>query len=257
VGQAKSLHRYVERNLGQIVEDPKVSVEDKSTVVYDTLVWLIDDALADPRATDLVQRGNRAAKNTATFFYQNKSALKCLMQVSVFDYSTYTHSVNVFIFSVALGQRIFPEEYVSNDFGLGALLHDVGKSMVPPEILNCRGKLSHSQFEIMKKHTVYGYDILKKNGEAPKIALTMARHHHERFLGGGYPDNLKGEEIPREVRVLTIADIFDALTTERSYKASMHSFPALKLMQNEMRGHMDPELFKIFVGMMGNPTYEE
>lgn len=255
--QSKQLCRYIEDNLGDILDDTDVPPEKKARLVYDTLVWLTEDVLKEPRAGDVVPRSKRLVQNTCKFFYEQRNALEHFIKVSTFDYSTFTHSVNVFVFSMALAQRILPEQSVRNEFGLGALLHDVGKVQIPPEILNSTGKLTEEEFEIIKMHPVYGYEILKEKDDLHPLVLDMARHHHERLQGGGYPDNLKGDEIRIEVRILTIADIFDALTTQRSYKEAMYSFPALKLMQEKMSDTLDPKLFRTFVGMMGNPSGQE
>lgn len=246
----RAYRNYLERNLDAILDDPTVTPEEKSGVLYGSLVWVIEDIMHDPRAAGVVERSSSIVANTCKFLYDEQTTLQHLMQVMSFDYYTFTHSVNVFVFAMALGQRVFPEERLRGGFGLGALLHDVGKSLVPGEILNAKGRLSDAQFEIMKQHPVYGYEMLKEKGELPEVALQMARYHHERWTGGGYPDGLVGEEIPPEVRALTIADIFDALTTKRTYKAEMPTFHALKLMRDEMAGHVDPEMFRTFIAMM-------
>ena len=246
----RAYRNYLERNLDAILDDPLLSPEQKSGVLYGSLVWVVEDVMHDPRAAGVVERSSNIVANTCKFLYDEQTTLEHLMQVMSFDYYTFTHSVNVFVFAMALGQRVFPEEQLRGGFGLGALLHDVGKSQVPDEIVNAKGRLSDAQFAIMKMHPVYGYEMLKEKGEMPEVALCMARNHHERWTGGGYPDGLVGEKIPPEVRVLTIADIFDALTTKRSYKAEMATFHALKLMRDEMGGHMDPSMFRTFVNMM-------
>lgn len=252
--QERLLRAYIERNLGNILDDEQVEAEEKAHLVYDTLVWLTEDLMSDPRAGDVVPRSKQMVQNTCKFLYDQRDALEHFIRVSTFDYSIFTHSVNVFVFSLALAQRLFPEELVRNEFGLGALLHDIGKTMIDPEILNCKGKLTDAQFEVMKMHPVYSYEILKEKGSLHPLVLDMARHHHERIKGGGYPDNLQGDAIAKEVRILTIADIFDALTTQRSYKDAMPSFPALKLMRDQMGDAIDPALFRTFVDMMGRPS---
>ncbi len=249
---AAYLH-YLENHLSAILDDPKLPVEQKGELLYTSLVGLIEDVMQNSRTALTVTRSRSIVQNTCKFLYAHRNSLEHMMRICKFDYNTYTHSINVFVFAMALGQRIFPRKTLMNDFGMGALLHDIGKSRIPPEILNFKGKLSEEQFAVMKKHPVYGDEMLKKAGAFPLLTFDMVRHHHERIKGGGYPDNLHGSQIRREVRVLTIADIFDALTTRRSYKDSMNSFPALKLMHEKMRDHIDTDIFKVFVQMMGQP----
>jgi HD-GYP domain-containing protein (c-di-GMP phosphodiesterase class II) len=243
---------YVEKNLGTILDDPGIATEQKADLLYLSLTGVIEDVMSDPRAGDVVPRSQSIVKNACKFLYEQRHALECIMRVCSFDYYTYTHSVNVFVFAMTLGTRVFPKEEVMDDYGMGALLHDVGKSQVPDEILNCKGKLTKEQFEIMKLHTWYGFEILQEKDGISPLVLDMTLHHHERIDGSGYPDGLAGDQVAREVRCVTISDIFDALTTRRSYKEQMSSFDALKLMRDEMQGHIDPELFRMFVQMISD-----
>lgn len=252
--QESQYHRYVEENLTAILLDKAIPPEEKAELLYGSLLNTVQDLMADPRAGEAVPRCRNIVENTCTFFYEQKGSLEYMMRVCAFDYYTFTHSVNVFVFAMALGQRVFTPEQVRGDYGMGALFHDVGKYRIPDEILNFKGKLSPEQFEIMKKHTVYGYEVLAEKNEVSDLVLDMVRHHHEKLDGSGYPDGLSRAQIRKEVRALTIADIFDALTTRRSYKQSMDSFPALKMMRESMAQHLDLDLFSTFVRMMGNPS---
>jgi HD-GYP domain-containing protein (c-di-GMP phosphodiesterase class II) len=249
--QEADFQRYVERNLGTIMDDSAVAPEEKAEVLYGSLVGVVEDVLSDPRAGDMVPRSKQIVANACKFLYGQGNSLEHMMRVCSFDYYTYTHSVNVFVFTMTLGQKLFDKDFLVNEVGLGALLHDVGKSRIDPAIINCKGKLTAEQFETIKLHPVYSDEILREKGGVPAVSLDMARHHHERIKGGGYPDNLEGNAISKEVRVVTLADIFDALTTRRSYKEPIDSFPALKLMREEMTEHLDMELFGVFVQMMG------
>jgi len=139
------------------------------------------------------------------------------------------------------------------EFGMGALLHDIGKYKIDLSIVNCPGKLSREQWEEIKLHPVYGDEILRERGLPSALALDIVRHHHEKLTGLGYPDGLKAAKILPLVRVCTIADIFDALSTRRAYKDAIPTFDALKLMKQEMREELDQQYFGEFVAMMGNP----
>lgn len=244
--------RYVETNIGRILADDSITLEKRSELAYTSAQGLVEDLLADPRSGDLHERSGNLVMGIMKFMLDEKSALHNLMQVMSFDYYTYTHSVNVFVFSTALAQRCgYNDEIFLSDFGKGALLHDIGKSFLPPELVNFPGKFTKQQFEQMKLHPVYGYDLLKEEGALGTVGLDVVRNHHEKLRGGGYPDNLKGDEIPPYVRMCTIADIFDAVTTERSYQGALHSFPALQLMKDEILPDLDPVFFREFVEMLG------
>jgi putative nucleotidyltransferase with HDIG domain len=130
-------------------------------------------------------------------------------------------------------------------FRMGALLHDVGKVSVPLTILNKEGKLDEDEWSVMSRHPVYGVELLE-GIEFPWDVRPMVRHHHERWDGSGYPDRLAGEAIPLEARILTIADIYDALTTTRSYRRAFTHERAMEIMASEVGQSVDPGLFEIF-----------
>ncbi|MCC6143446.1 MAG: HD domain-containing protein [Candidatus Hydrogenedentes bacterium] len=243
--------RYLEENLGPILADETISIEHRSSMLYHSATNVIKELLADPRAGDLLSRSNALVEHTTQLMRHQNQALRSLMRVSSYDYYTYTHSVNVFVFSLSLAQRLgFGGEELQR-FGQGALLHDVGKSRLNAEIVNSRGRLTEDQWVQMRLHPVYGCEILEEQGCTDEIILDVTRHHHEKLTGKGYPDGLAGKEISCWARICTIADIFDALTTRRSYKTALNSFPSLRLMHEEMADELDQGYFRIFVEMLG------
>lgn len=252
--QARAYRTYIEAHLKDIVADPDIPLETKSTLLYDSARDLVKDVLENPRAGDMLPRSGGVVEAMVTHLLRDPRAFGSLMRITSYDYYTYTHSVNVCVFSLALARRT--GQFSENDlrrFGLGALLHDVGKSRVPADVLNVRGKLNSEQWEAMRAHPVHGYDILRDQGVSDSTVLSVTRNHHEKLGGNGYPDGLWGDDIAPLVRITTIADIFDALTTQRSYKPAMQSFPALTMMRGEMMKDLDPEYFRLFVEILGNP----
>jgi putative nucleotidyltransferase with HDIG domain len=246
---------YLERHLAEVLTDPHVTVETKCTIVYTSARGLVKDVLEDPRSGTMISRSSTLVEHMTDFMLKEKTALESLMKVTSFDYYTYTHSVNVYVFGVSLLQRLGADADTLRRYGMGGLLHDVGKSMIDPAIINCRGKLSAEQWEMMKMHPVYGCEILEAQGVRDDLVFDVTRHHHEKLSGRGYPDGLTDGQLSRFVRVTTIADIFDALTTKRSYKEAMPSYLALKLIKDEMMPtDVDMELYRAFVVMIGNPT---
>lgn len=130
-------------------------------------------------------------------------------------------------------------------FRMGALLHDVGKVSVPLEVLTKAGKLDDDEWAVMSRHPVFGVELLE-GIEFPWDVKPMIRHHHERWDGSGYPDRIGGEEIPFEARILTIADIYDALTTTRSYRKAFSHDKAMAILRSEVGQTVDPDLFALF-----------
>lgn len=253
--QETAYRRYVEENLGDFLADETRSIEDKSELLYDSAQGLIKDVMADPRAGDTVPRSKKLVENTCKFLFENKNAFHSLLNVVSFDYYTYTHSINVFVFSVSLAQRVLPDVSLLHEFGVGALLHDIGKSQIGADIINCSGKLSKEQWDTMRQHPVHGYEMLREHGNVGELGLDIVMHHHEKLGSGkGYPDGLKGDQISLYARIVTIADIFDALTTQRAYKNAMETFPALRLMKEEIADDLDPEYFAAFVRLMSGSS---
>jgi len=130
-------------------------------------------------------------------------------------------------------------------FRIGAIVHDVGKLIIPSEILNKPGKLAPDEWELIKRHPVAGVEMLA-DMDFPGDVIPMVRSHHERWDGQGYPDGLGGENIPRSARILCIADVYDALMSKRSYKGALSHEAALEIMRADVSRQFDPELFTHF-----------
>ena len=144
------------------------------------------------------------------------------------------------------------EDYIRNVM-LAAPMHDIGKIKIPDSILNKPGKLTAEEFEIMKKHAAYGGDIIKKtitNVEEKAycdVAYNIARYHHERYDGKGYPDGLKGTDIPLEARIMALADVYDALVSKRVYKDAFPKEKAIQIIEEGSGTQFDPALVPIFL----------
>jgi len=256
-GQVAEYRRYVEANLNAVLSDPDVDIVERSEVLYDSASGLVKDAFENPRSGEVLQRSRALVENAVSFVFTQQASVESLLKVTSTDYYTYTHCVNVFVFSIAFARRLGLEGQTVLNQANGALLHDIGKCRIPASVLNNPGKLTAEEWEQMKLHPVHGYDLLRSQGVQDDVMLDVTRHHHEKLTGKGYPDNLAGVEISMFARMSTISDIFDALTTRRSYKDAMTSFDALRLMKKEMAQELDHDLFESFVEMMGDTSGEK
>lgn len=163
------------------------------------------------------------------------------------DHYTQGHCVRVADLACILAARADFSDKKLFWFRIGALLHDVGKLIVPQEILNKPGKLDAEEWRMMQRHPEAGVELLA-DIEFPWDVRPMVRNHHEKWDGTGYPDRLAGLDIPLSARILCIADVYDALTTTRSYRPSFSHEQAVAMMtENNAAGHFDPDLFKLFL----------
>lgn len=158
----------------------------------------------------------------------HKDAMVMLTHINTTDLYLYHHSVNVCTYTIILGMAYGYSQDELMVLGLGALLHDIGKTEVPIDILRKPGALTGEEFEIVKEHAFLGYKLLKDEPNIPLLSAHCAFQHHERIDGSGYPRGIKGKDIHEYAKWLGITDSFDAMTTHRSYRAAMLPHQALE-----------------------------
>jgi putative two-component system response regulator len=152
--------------------------------------------------------------------------------------------------SVMLGEALGLPSHDLTALYRGGYLHDIGKIGIPDSILFKRGFLSSEEWEVMRSHSVRGVEICRPMKSLWPV-LPIIRNHHERWDGSGYPDGLAGDDIPLLARILQVADIYDALTTERPYKSALSPEDAFAVMEQEVRrGWRDPELVPLFASII-------
>lgn len=163
------------------------------------------------------------------------------------DNYTYLHSIDVCIYSIIMGKNLGFNNKSLNKLGLGAMLHDIGKGKIPSEILLKPGPLTEDEFNIMKNHTIYGYEIITNSSNLDMVTANIALQHHERWDGLGYPGHLKGNGIDAFARIVTICDIYDALTANRVYRGRILPHEAAEYIINNNGIIADPTLTENFV----------
>ena len=168
------------------------------------------------------------------------------------DHYTQGHCQRVAFFACVLADSMGMDAQSLFWFRLGALLHDIGKIIVPTEVLNKAGDLTPEEWGIMKRHPEAGLDLVA-DIDFPGDVRSIIRNHHERWDGSGYPDGLKGDEIPFAARILCVADVYDALTTARSYRDSLSHARAAEVMRSS-DGQFDPMLLDAFLEWASNTT---
>ncbi|BDQ34217.1 HD family phosphohydrolase [Pseudodesulfovibrio portus] len=252
-GSEKPLYeKYIERNLGSILLDESMPIEVRTKVFYEASTLVVQDVFDRKLPSGLrarhFDRITNIVKNSIKFLADEKSLAAVAPFIS-HDYKTYTHCMHVFIYSVAVFHTYEMTESEVFEFGLGALLHDVGKAKIPKRILNKRGPLTQAEREIIKEHPVHGVSMCA-HLPMTQNTINCILFHHETLDGSGYPAGLMGDNLPQAVRVITLADIYDALTTNRPYAEAMEPYEALSLIRNDMRENIDMAVFKRFVAVL-------
>jgi putative nucleotidyltransferase with HDIG domain len=186
----------------------------------------------------------------AASVFRNPGALVSLARLKTRDDYSYMHSVAVCALMVALAREMGQDADACRAAGLAGLLHDVGKAVMPLEVLNKPGKLSDAEFDVMRGHPERGHALLLEGGSAGEVALDVCLHHHERFAGGGYPHGLQGQAISPMARMGAICDVYDAISSNRPYKQAWDPADSIAQMAS-WRGHFDPALFALFVRSLG------
>lgn len=238
-----------------IIHDTHLPPEKKATLVQQHSITMMKNLMERPTAENIqdVKKGTAELvdlilRDDATTFY--------LINITDYDYFTYTHSVNVGFLAVALAKIVFrhSNNHDLHALGAGFFLHDLGKVNIELGIINKPGKLTDDEMKEIKRHPSLGFSLLQEAQQLTKELKLIVLQHHEKMYGGGYPTGLRGEDIHIYGRICAIADVFDALTSKRPYKKEMPSFAALKVMKEEMiPHHLQKDLFEKFVILFKAP----
>lgn len=178
---------------------------------------------------------------------ENRDIVNCLKQIGSVDEYTYTHSVNVSMLSMLIGKWMKYDLRKIKHLTLAGLVHDIGKCKVPLEIINKASQLSMEEFEEIKKHSVYGYRLLQNMPEISNDVKMGVLMHHEREDGSGYPAGAKGQQIHEFAKIIAVADIYDAMTSNRPYKEKESPFDVFEIMENKSFGVLDPKVISVFL----------
>lgn len=182
---------------------------------------------------------------------RNPGALISLTRLKSADDYTYMHSVAVCALMIALARQLGLDEKQTRSAGMAGLLHDLGKAMIPGEVLNKPGKLTDLEFNIIKQHPALGHRALCEGSGVDDTVLDVCLHHHEKVDGSGYPKGLKAEEISLFAKMGAVCDVYDAITSNRPYKSGWDPAESLRKMAEWAKGHFDERIFQAFVKSLG------
>lgn len=182
----------------------------------------------------------RVVDNLIDELLANYNVLVSVNDIRTFDDYTFAHSVNVCILSIMTGMTLLYHDLKLKELGIGALLHDIGKTKIDKQILNKTETLTREEFIEIKRHTEYGFQILRSHDDISLLAAHVAYQHHERWDGKGYPRQLEGENIQAYARIVAAADVYDALLADRPYRPSYSVHQAITILKNMSGIYLDP-----------------
>lgn len=240
--------KLVPPELREAIHDKKLPSERKSKIVYQCSLDLMGRLFEDPK-TENIREAKAGIAEIVDLVISDDATSAALLKITSHDFYTYTHSVNVGVLSVLLCKSLFgrSDAHDLHELGAGFFLHDIGKVRIDPAIINKRGKLTDAEMAVMRTHPDQGYTILSETNQLTEECKIIVVQHHERQDGSGYPQRLKGDGIHAYGRICSIADVFDALTSERSYQKKLDTFSALKLMKEKLLDHFHQDMFEKFV----------
>ena len=243
-----------EKDFNEILDlvDFDEEIEKAQSLKHDAQM-VASDLLSQVRAGKGIEPGK--ARDVVDYMvdsvFNNQDALLSLSRLKDYDNYTFTHSVNVSILAIALGRRLNLSREDLGMLGMGGILHDVGKMLVPDDILNKPGVLTEKEFKEMKNHVTYGVDLLSKSQEINDRSIYLASQHHEKFDGSGYTTGMPGADIHLFGKIGSICDVYDAMTTKRAYGDTPSPAVALKRIYGWKGQNFDPDLVDRFIMCLG------
>jgi HD-GYP domain-containing protein (c-di-GMP phosphodiesterase class II) len=260
LGQMEAITHFEGETDRKSFEEEKIEVpeylaerSEVSQELYDEIEDISFDLIHDIRSGGSVKKMDvqlSVANIVSNIHFKDKTRSVVLEKAKRYDAYTFTHMVNVSVLSVLIGMQLGLDKKDLTDLGQGGLLHDTGKTKVPISIINKNGRLDQEELREIQKHPAYGQEILLESGIKDEGILAPVLQHHEKVDGSGYPYGLKDESIHFFAKIAAVADIYDALTTVRSYKKAMIPYKAVSIILSMVK-HFDPKVIQAFINLMG------
>ena len=236
--------------LQEVLADRKMKAEEKAKRVHQESIIMMNRLMDKPTAEN-IQEAKKGVAEIVDLILTNDSTNEYLLNITTHDYSTYVHSVNVGVLAISVAKRLYANStgHDMHELGAAFFLHDLGKVNVDLNIINKPAALNEEELSKMRKHPEYGYEILTRTHQLTEECRTIVLQHHERNDGSGYPMGIEGDEIHPYGRICSLADVFDALNSDRPYRRGLGPYASLKIMKEEMIYHFQKDLFEKFVMM--------
>jgi putative nucleotidyltransferase with HDIG domain len=226
---------------------------EKAKKVYGEAKVMVKDLLKEARLGKSVdgEKAQVVVSGMVDSIFRNQDALLSLSRLKSYDDYTFQHSLNVSVLSLAMGRSLGLIQDELRRLGVGAILHDIGKMIIPEEILNKPGRLTDEEFTVMKSHTLQGAKILMKAPGVEEECVAVALNHHERFSGRGYPRGLEGMSIGKFGMISAIVDVYDAITSNRCYHTGVPSHQAIQKIYEWGKTDFYPVYVQKFIQCLG------
>lgn len=238
--------------LNDLAADPAIAIAEKSAIIYDTSVELVNELLAEPELLAKSPRLRQVCRAVTTLVMNNNDSFSHLLAASHHDFYTATHMVNVAAWMVPLAYELGhrdPEHL--NQICQAGILHDMGKVEVPEAVLNKTGKLSDEEWRLIRRHPQAGCEYLAKFEGIDPMIVAVTGQHHERLDGSGYPSGLKGDQIHPISRICAVVDSFDAMTAFRPFKErTLSTAQALDILESETPVKYDADVMKAWLKLI-------
>jgi HD-GYP domain-containing protein (c-di-GMP phosphodiesterase class II) len=236
-----------------VLTNPTIKPKLKADIVYTFSMRALRKVFqgTNPRTIEEMQK---ISKSIARSIFLDRSIVGHVMDMTSIDHYILQHSVKAGTFGLALAINLFQENlgrYDIPDLATAFFLHDIGMTKVPRSVVDKEDQLTPSDWDVIRKHPLWGHDKLSRVGKLSEEAASIVLYHHERCNGKGYPFKRSGDDIPIFAKICAIADTFESLTSKRPFRQPKTPFEALQIMQKEMANEFDPDLFRAFVMLLG------
>ena len=234
------------QNVSALFDEGSAFVSEYKDVIHEARS-IFEEAKSSGKAP--VEKSKEVVKDTIAPMAKQSGVMDYLLEVNHLATDVYNHSVRVSIISGVLAKWMHLSANETQEVILAGFLHDIGKIGIPDAVINNTGKLSDSEYEMIKSHSRVGARILRKIEEMPRL-LEGARWHHEWYNGAGYPDGLAGDSIPEPARIIAVADAYDAMSSERRYRSGMPESDIRKEIEKGKGTQFDPRFAEIMLSLM-------
>ncbi|PHS17430.1 MAG: metal-dependent phosphohydrolase [Blastopirellula sp.] len=238
-------------NLEELLQREDIPSEQRCVLLQAAVSVEIEKAFCLIKVDAAVEQAHEIGKMIANLVSSESVVPSALFGVMRHDFYTFTHITNVSSYGLLLAQHLgISDPKTLDEIAVGGLLHDVGKRLIPPAILNKPGRLTAEEFALIKEHPQRGYEDVCERDDLLFEQKMMVYQHHERIDGGGYPVGLVGDEIHPWGRLCAVVDVFDAISSERPYRKAMEVDKVLEIMDKDAGKHLDKEMVKCWKSAM-------